>query len=78
MSSDLRRNYQMDFAETVGRVLGTILGVTFVVAVVAAVLFGSWNACVPAVFGLSEITFGQSVSILGVVWSVAAIVKLRA
>lgn len=64
-------------AEAFGKFLGSIFVVTFIVVMFSLILLASWNHCVPQVFGGKEITIQQSLSLLGVAWSLGAITRTR-
>lgn len=65
-------------AEALGRLIGGAIVASAIVIVASLVLLASWNKCAPQVFGASEISLSQSLSMLGVAWTLTAITRLRA
>jgi hypothetical protein len=68
---------KLDAAEAFGKFLGSLFICAVIVAAFSLILLASWNHCVPQVFGGSEITLQQSLSLLGVAWSLCAITRMR-
>ena len=62
-------------AEVIGKLMGGFLTYAVVFAVVSAVVMFAWNAAVPDVFGLPDLTYKQAAAFAAIVASLSYLWK---